>query len=246
MNPSLHTPLSPITKKRAFTLVELLAVVAIIGVLASMALPALSRAKTRSQTAKCGENVRRLLVAIQMYAADNDGNLPYSHYADATYAGLSQLWWHREIAPYVGFTWDNAFYEKLGAKQATVPDIFRCPADPLWGKTKWGPDTSIGYNIRLGKTIPESIPASGTGHTKLASVEHPAEMITLADGGHPEEDGDIATRIAPMQAVHSIVSRHEGHATVGWLDGHVTLESTERIKELQGEAYPWPHWMVAP
>lgn len=64
------------TTQRAFTLIELLAVIAILGVLASMVLPATIRAKARATAAPCQNNVRQLQVAWQMYVDDHRGALP--------------------------------------------------------------------------------------------------------------------------------------------------------------------------
>jgi len=58
-------------KRRAFTLIELLVVSAVIAVLAALLLPALSRAKSRAQSATCISNLHQLGVATQLYWGDN-------------------------------------------------------------------------------------------------------------------------------------------------------------------------------
>ncbi len=58
--------------RSAFTLVELLVVLAIVSILASLLLPALSRAKERGRRAVCLSNLSQLLKACTMYAMDND------------------------------------------------------------------------------------------------------------------------------------------------------------------------------
>jgi prepilin-type N-terminal cleavage/methylation domain-containing protein len=61
--------------RHALTLVEMLVVIAIIGLLASMLLPALTRAKASAKQASCLGNLRQLEAAYQMYAADDRGFL---------------------------------------------------------------------------------------------------------------------------------------------------------------------------
>ena len=62
---------------RAFTLIELLVVVVIIAILASMILPALVSAKHAGKKARCISNLRQIGIAIQNYAIDYDGNIPF-------------------------------------------------------------------------------------------------------------------------------------------------------------------------
>jgi prepilin-type N-terminal cleavage/methylation domain-containing protein len=62
---------------RAFTLIELLVVIAIIAIMAALLLPALASAHERGRRAVCLSNLHQLGIAIQSYAPDNGGQIPY-------------------------------------------------------------------------------------------------------------------------------------------------------------------------
>ena len=63
--------------KRRFTLIELLVVIAIIAILASMLLPALSKAREKARTIHCTSNAKTIAMSLNMYVLDNKDFIPY-------------------------------------------------------------------------------------------------------------------------------------------------------------------------
>ena len=121
-----------------FTLVELLVVIGVIAVLASLSLAALSKVGAASDRSKAISNMRQIGAGINLFAADNDGRLPGplwpGQLAQFDPARSGRL--VRELAPYLGIPTpttpkvDPLFVPPPTAKPS-VPYFWILP-EPMW------------------------------------------------------------------------------------------------------------------
>lgn len=112
--------------RRGFTLVELLVVIGIIALLISMLLPALNRARAAAQTVACASNLRQMVTAVQMFAADHDGHLPkaFNNGSNRMRGWNTRLGTQWEfVEPMWG--WEYAIMKYMGKSR----NVFQCPAD---------------------------------------------------------------------------------------------------------------------
>lgn len=218
------------TGPRAFTLVELLIVIAIIAILAGMLLPALSQAKREALSTSCKNNQRQLSLALQLYSTEHNDFLPLNNYvydvADKTPIFRTNSW-APGLAPY-DLTTSNlqagVFYPYL---RSTA--IFLCPSDqsrvrnyddtPLRG----APRRTRSYNMS------QSIHCDAAPtFRKLTQILRPppADLFTFIDT-HEDAILDSVFGTPIPNSVYGEYwfdipgARHGQSANLGFADGHI-------------------------
>ncbi len=115
----------------AFTLVELLVVVAIISALAGMLLPALEKALETARRAACAGNQRQIGFAAFAYAGDFADCMPgagYSHMFGGHFQGREDKVWLEDYFDYRTYNFNERYYSIVGANNAPITKhIFKCP-----------------------------------------------------------------------------------------------------------------------
>jgi prepilin-type N-terminal cleavage/methylation domain-containing protein/prepilin-type processing-associated H-X9-DG protein len=225
------------SSRRAFTLVELLATVAIVAALVSLLLPAAGAMRQRARTAACASNLRSLQLASLAYATDHAGWLVDARLA---HGGLDQ-----------GSS--ESFVEVLARKGYCDVSLVRSPLDesPHWPVDAGGAGvavpgsngafrrTSYGLNNHLAREFSPWAaidPSLATDRLSKAAdhastVHHllMAENGSFAGADHPHVEGWGGAAQAPSVAASEVsvaaVSRDgpSPRARSNWsfLDGHV-------------------------
>lgn len=216
----LHSP--------AFTLVELLTVIAIVGILVAILIPVAGKMRASSRQAACNANLRQVGVALNGFVADNRGELPgYQAIKDkdGTFYGLNRFasprWWTEngqatrdlssQLLPYL------AMSPAANVSNGVVP-LLLCPAHPE--ATLQNPMTSYYMGVRVRKTdgtLARPFAYNGKRSLKVLDIAAPARAVALFD-----LDAPILTRLsqgavtgAPSACVHGETRN------VLYFDGHV-------------------------
>jgi len=139
----------------AFTLVELLVVISIIGLLAGLAVPAISGGLKSAKAGACLSNLHQIGIATMAYAADNSFKLPD--------AGASSPEWATTLASFVS----------TGTK--SKKSIFVCPGCEKPVQEATGTDVAVTYGVHSG-LMPQGKTASN-----ITCVVRPIEVILAGD-----------------------------------------------------------------
>ncbi len=245
----MFTSSSTYRTSRAFTLVELLVVIGIIGLIIAILLPSLAKAREQAKATACASQLRQLGLGLMIYSQANAGSLP-------AWSG-----WHTIGGP-GNFAPDEpgpAWTEELERSYVAADNnIFNCPSFPADRKINYFLNASYSY-------------ASGLRHSfKLSEVKLGSRFVLSGDctqaslypfpfgiSNSPEDDADKddATQSGVVwRDQPGGINIHKLGNNLLFADGHVQIYakfmpqeitfhakqmmSWEQVDELRKETYP--------
>lgn len=200
-----------------FTLVELLTVIAIIGILAAVVIPVIARTRQSARATQCLANLRQVGAAILLSTHDNRGLLPYGYRSGGTY-------WNHTVDRYLG-------QARPDDKQASSSVLF-CPQESVEAAAGSNRTNYIVNSILMPERKSDTTP-----QVVLAGVSRPSQLVLATDGtvnsngvsdwGFYNQTG-LSGALAPSSVVPDETSsgsariswRHDGRTQVVFLDNH--------------------------
>ena len=252
----------------AFTLVELLAVSAILALLFGLLSASVSRGKLAAHRVGCINNLRQLGYATRLYADENNDRFPRESAMD----GINT--WEMAGAPTNHDVWYNALAGTLGttplARYGQTPssqqefysraNLFHCPRARFSAVAATYPNFSLAINSKL---MPDyeaepQPPARDIFSTlRMVEIKVPERTALFLDAGVPGE-----ARLCPFQAAYTgqpkayagqFSGRHSGAGNILFVAGHVTTLAGRDVVDMDptsvnrgGAIYPptkviWRH-----
>jgi type II secretory pathway pseudopilin PulG len=204
--------------RRAFTLIELLTLIAVIALLAALLLSAISGAKSNAKRSVCANNLSQIDLALRMYSDDSSDTAPKT--PGTSEVTLTLTGYKKLVRKYLG----------LHGSPSSRPNLFVCPSDTfhyedLTRTSRYVPrglweqpiSDFSSYAFNGGNEMP-GFSAPGIAGRKISSIQEPAKTVMVGEGAAfiPWSWHHAKLPFSPENAKFN-----DAKDTVGFVDGHV-------------------------
>jgi prepilin-type N-terminal cleavage/methylation domain-containing protein len=243
-----------LTPEKAFTLIEMLAVIAMFAILAVLLLPMLSRAKGTARRTICLNNLRQINLGVRLYCDDSSDITP----ATGSGPGMTNLPWiaYKELMKqYVG----------LNGLSSSQDTIFACPADTFHyygfglktngsgqfnlfeshshhdqAKYDYSSYTFNGMNLDSDFAGPATGGSrSGIAGRPISSIKNPARTILVAES---PAFAPYSWHQPKWPAPGVLFLSNDARDVLSFVDGHVSYSKmywdSNRVTHFMGMAFP--------
>ena len=233
-----------------FTLIELLVVIAIIAILAGLLLPALGKAKIRTQGIQCMSNLKQLQLVFLMYPDDNSDRLTSSGYTSP----VEDTAWVNGWEDFNGANPDNTDLRTLTdrnrakfAPYLQSAAVYKCPADRS-AVIVGGKRVERIRSLSMGQQWagpgdwldPAGFQVNGSSkkyrcYFKKSNIDIPAMRFVFLDE-HPDSinAGGFANMMVESPAAARIIdfpaSSHNGAGGISFSDGHAEIRKWRDVR----------------
>ena len=200
----------------SFTLVELLVVIAVIAILASLFLPALGRARNKALSTQCVSNMKQIGNVFQFYNGDYNEYWPL---AKGQLAATSSITWRKALydagltkhEQEIGYSkyWNGTKYVSGGPCRLFCPVAEKNQMVRTYAYPCTGGDRSVGGHNWLATPI----------YTKSSEIKYHSALVTLVESG---SEGEGKTEYSSFQMRPNFTfDNHDSKSNFLFADGHV-------------------------